>query len=341
MIRFLHRPAAVLAFSLVFFTVLAGAEAAETLPFVTGFETGDTPFYGAGNLDGQGLAGSWSVPEGTAVVQTGLVARGAQAVELQSESSAEVAVSASNNVVWTDVYLRTGGSAHAPALPSRPATSVLFFSATNGLLALDGDGVGGGMFVSVIGSFPSGQFARVSLRQDYAAQTYDVWVNDTEEATNLGFMDNTLTSLSSVQIDSEGQSYVDDLSVTVEGIDTDTDSDLLVDLDELKFYETIPTDPDSDGDRMKDGEEVFVGTSATDSNDVYQVSVSSGTSQIDVHFDTIPNRLYDVQVLADLPSGGWSNDPAHENIVGDGSEKQRTIDGSGPGQNLRVVIRPQ
>ena len=337
-IRYLDITATVFVCALIFGWVSPGTKATETLPFLTGFETGDTPSYSAGGLDGQGTGGSWSVPVGTVEVQTGLVARGSQAVEFQSGSSAEVAVSASNNVVWTDLYLRTDGSTNAPAVPGEPATSVLFFSATNGLLALDGDGVGGGSFVSVVGSFPSGQYARVSVRQDYGAQTYDVWVNDTQEATSLGFLDNTLTAVSGVEVESDSQSYLDDLSVTTEGLDADADLDHLADLDELKLYGTLPNDPDSDGDLMIDGEEVFVGTSATDSNDVYTVNVAAGAGQVDVSFDTIPDRLYDVQVLAELPAGGWSN--AYENIAGDGTEMQRTIDSSGAGQNVRVAVKP-
>ena len=58
----------------------------------------------------------------------------------------------------------------------------------------------------------------------------------------------------------------------------------------------------------------------------------------DVSFDTIPSRHYDVQVLADLPAGGWSN--AYENIAGDGTEMQRTIGNSGAGQNIRVLVKP-
>ena len=310
----------------------------ETLPFLTGFETSDTPSYSAGSLAGQGTGGTWSVPAGTVEVKGDVVARGSQAVELQGESSANVAVFASNTVVWTDLYLRTDGSTIPPEVPAGPATSFLFFSAASGLLALNGDGVGGGSFVTVVDSFPCNQFVRVSLRQDYGAHAYDVWVNGAEEATNLGFLDNTVTSMSGVKVESEGQSYLDDLSVTTEGLDADPDMDHLADLDELKFYGTFPNDPDSDGDLMIDGEEVFVGTSATDSNDVYRIDIAAGANQVDVSFDTIPGRLYDVQALADLPAGGWSN--VYENIAGDGTEMQRTIENSGPAENVRVVVRP-
>jgi hypothetical protein len=310
----------------------------ETLPFVTGFETGETPPYSAGSLAGQGTGGTWWAPAGTVEVQGDVVAHGSQAVEFQSESSAAVSVSASNTVVWTDLYLRTDGSTIAPEAPAGPATSFLYFCAGDGLLALDGNGAGGGSFVFVVDSIPIGQFVRISVRQDYGAQTYDVWVNGIEEATNLGFVDNTLQAVSGVTVSSEGRSYMDDLSVTTEGLDADTDTDHLADLDELKFYGTLPTDPDTDGDLMIDGQEVFVGTSATDSNDVYKINVAVESSQVDVSFDTIPGRHYDVQVLADLPAGGWSN--AYENIAGDGTEMQRTIDNSGAGQNIRVSVKP-
>jgi hypothetical protein len=76
-------------------------------------------------------------------------------------------------------------------------------------------------------------------------------------ANGLGFKDNSVDAVRSVEFTSEGTSYIDDLSVTAEGVDIDTDSDNLVDLDELKFYGTSITDPDSDDDHALSLNEIY------------------------------------------------------------------------------------
>ncbi len=314
------------------------AFATETQPFVTGFETTDTPAYTTGNLDGQGTAGSWTVLGGSVNVQTSVVSRGEQAVHANS-GSAEVATSVSNNVVWTDFFIRTSGSANAPAIPADSYSAVLFFDDTGQLQALDGDGSGGGSF-TVITNLPGMQFSRVSIRKDFAAKTYDVWVGGVEAATGYGFKNNDREQVNAVQIVSEDVSYVDDLSVTHEGIDVDTDTDFLVDLDELKFHGTLPTNPDTDGDRMIDGDEVFAMTDPTDENSFLALNVDSvSSSQITVSVQTENGLLYTIQQSTGIVENAWADDPNHTAVPGDGTEQTYPVDFADPASHgIRVSV---
>ena len=315
------------------------AQAGETLPFVSSFEAGENPPYVAGDLNGQGTAGSWTVGEGSAEVQGTLVSRGLQAVALQPRSSAEVAVSTANTVVWTDLYLQTEGSPGSPSIPAETAAAVLFFGEASGIWALDGDGNGGGSFVSVVDPLPTGRFVRVSVRQYFPTSTYNVWIDGQETVSGLGFKDNAVTAVSAVQFDAEGSSYLDDVSVTAWGPDQDTDDDHLVDLDELKFHGTSPINPDSDGDGMKDGEEVFVGFLPNDSQSVFTAGMAPAGGQMEVRFQTVTGRLYAVQQLADLAGAGWTNAPGLDSIAGDGAEKHLAVDNSAPARDFRISVR--
>ena len=315
------------------------AQAGESLPFVTGFEPDDMPAYAAGDLHGQGSGGSWLVTAGAATVQTGGVARGVQAVEVGAGGAAEVLVNGPRNVVWTDVYLSTSGSPGSPEVPADVATSVLFFGETNGLWALDGNGTGTGAFVSVMNPLPTGRYVRVSIRQDYNAHTYDVWVDGTAVASDLGFKENSRTELQRVHFSAGSTSYLDDISVTYQGLDQDADDDYLVDLDEIKFHGTSHTNPDSDGDHSRDGDEVFVGMDPTDPASVFAADLAPSGGQMKVSFQTITGRLYSVQQLPDPRDGGWTNAPGLTDLAGDGSEKHLAVDDTPPSRDFRVSVR--
>ncbi|MEM7396428.1 MAG: hypothetical protein AAF492_29180, partial [Verrucomicrobiota bacterium] len=304
--------------------------AVEGPPFITGFETGGVPPYVTNNLSGQGTAASWSVPAGTANVQTSVVARGNQAVELGSNSVAEVATSVSNNVVWTDLHVWTTGSTQAPTIPSGPASVVLFF-ASNTLWALDGSGTGTGFFVNAYSGLPSNRFVRVSVRKDFLTQTYDVWIDGNPQTNGLGFKDNDRTSVQAVEFVAETNSYLDDLSVTFEGLDTDADADNLADLDEIKFNATDPLNPDTDGDRMLDGDEVCAATIPTDSNSWLQVWLDSiGPSQFNVRVQTELGLSYTVQSNTNVLFDTWLDVAGATNVPGTGGQQSFPVDASVP-----------
>jgi hypothetical protein len=255
-----------------------------------------------------------------------------------ADSLAEVSVSASNNVLWTDVFLQTLGSVSEPLVPTGKASSIVFCNASNGIWALDGNGNGGGSYVSVLDPLPTGQFVRVSIRQDFSANEYDVWIDGTPLAAGLGFKDDDVEQINTVELASEGTSYLDDLSVTTEGLDVDTDSDGLADLDEMKLHGTSLTNPDSDSDRMGDGDEVFAGTSPTDAGSLLEAALDLAGGQLEVSVETVSGRLYTIQSVIDPTAGAWQDVAGLVNLPGDGTVQSFVVDGSGGTTTFRVQV---
>ena len=314
------------------------AVAVETSPYVTGFESDETPGFALGDLNGQGTGGSWAVSEGAASVQGATVARGAQAVESGEGSVIDVALDGAANVIWVDAFVKTSGSADAPTVPAEVRSSVLFFSSSSGILALDGDGGGSGEYVTVVGAFPTGEFIRVSIRQDYTAKTYDVWVNGVSFATDLGFKDSSVTQLNGAQRRSAAVSYLDDFSATEWGLGADADGDGLIDLDEVKFYGTDPELPDTDGDGSDDPDELIAGTDATDPASFFQVGIEPGAGGPYVTVPTITGRVYTLQRKDGPADGTWQDVPAFTDVAGDDTLQGYTDTDGMTGQVYRGIV---
>ncbi len=312
--------------------------AAEALPFLTSFESTDAPPYAAGDIDGQGSGGSWTVHAGAVAVDATTPSLGAQSVEMGADSFVEVAVNASNNVIWTDVFLQTQGSVSAPLVPTGKASSVVFCNASNGIWALDGNGAGGGSYVSVLDPLRTNQFVRVSIRLDFTANIYDVWIDGAPLATGLGFKDDDVDAINAVELASEGTSYFDDISVTTEGLDTDTDTDGLADLDEMKLYGTSISDPDSDDDQMEDGDEVFAGTSPTDSASLLEAALNLVGGQLEVSVETVGGRLYTIQSVLDPSAGPWQDVLGLVDLPGDGTLQNYAVGGIDGTTTFRVKV---
>jgi hypothetical protein len=109
------------------------------------------------------------------------------------------------------------------------------------------------------------------------------------------------TELQRIHFEAGTTSCLDDISVTHQGLDNDADNDHLSDLDEMKLHDTDPSDPDTDGDQMIDGDELFAGFSPNDSASVFRAALSPSGSQLNVSFQTITGRTYAVEQLTDLP----------------------------------------
>lgn len=101
-----------------------------------------------------------------------------------------------------------------------------------------------------------GTWVRLSVRHDYAAQTWSVWIDDVRYAQDLGFRD-TVPAFSHLQFDQ--LNALDDVSVgATEPAVLDNDGDGLTNAQEL----TLGTDPenaDTSGDGMGDGDKVQFG----------------------------------------------------------------------------------
>ncbi len=271
---------------------------------MTGFESSDG--FSLGNLDGQG---DWFVETGTSVVQNAESMYGTQAVRLDPGATIGVPISGGGSVVWIDAFVRTGGTTNVPSLAAMgERSSVVYFGSSDGVQPLDGDGSGSGVFLTLSppATLSPTEWRRITLRQDYTAHTWDLYIDGSLRASGLGFKDNTISSLSGLRQYSEETAYLDAVSATTVGLTDDSDSDQLSDLDEVKIYGTDPNRPDSDSDGKLDGDEVAAGTSPTDPDSRFHASVAYSDTQVSVQFSTVSGKQYTVEWTDDLVAGSWT-----------------------------------
>jgi len=254
------------------------------LPFTETFEPAAVT---VGELSGQN---NWDVNlPGVAIVQTNEVFSGLQALRLANQSEANgIPVirhlfANAPAVVWLDIRQK----AFAAAVPvETPDGAVAFLLNDNGHLVVhDGLQPEGQRWVALTNApaIPHGEWVRITIRADYAAQTWLACINGRLLADNLGF---ATPQERFTAIDIEGQSAVmDNIHVGTEqpsalatvpgniipddwyrqhfgslGTDTgDPDADGLTNLQEYHLG-TAPVNPDTDGDDFSDGHEVSVGS---------------------------------------------------------------------------------
>jgi hypothetical protein len=299
------------------------------LLYATGFEPDEQHPYLAGNLAGQGAAGLWTVSQGTAVVQQATRAHGLQAVQA-GDGIIDASLLATQQVLWVDAFFLESGMTNPPVVPTNAASSLLYFTATNGIVALDGNGSGGGTFVQVVPTYPTNVFVRVTVRNDYVSKRYDVWVDGVQRRAGLGFKNNTVLTFSGARRRSVATSYMDDFSVSTWGLDADSDGDGLVDLDEAKFYGSYPLLADSDGDGALDSQEIRAGTDPGDPASVFALALALDPQKnVRIQVPTITGLQYTLQRSMALGTGNWEGVANATNFPGDGTIKEflQTPDG--------------
>lgn len=297
--------------------------------YATGFEPDEANPYSPGNLAGQGAPGVWSVSQGSATIQQATRARGLQAVQA-GDCIIDASLITTQSVVWVDAFFMESGLTNAPIAPSNAASSLLYFSSALGILAFDGDGVGGGKFEPIAPSFPTNVFVRVTIRNDYVNKRYDVWIDGMQRRAGLGFKDNSVTKFSGARRRAGAASYLDDFSVSLWGLDADSDGDGLVDLDEAKFYGSYPLLADSDGDGALDGQELRAGTDPGDPASLFALKLGLDAQRnVGVKVPTITGRQYTLQRRTALGTGNWLDVSSATNFPGDGTVKEflQTPDG--------------
>lgn len=306
--------------------------------YATGFEPDERDPFSPGQLHGQDPRGIWRVSQGTAVVQRQTTAHGLQAVQA-GECTIEIALTNASDVLWVDGFFMESGSTNPPILPTNILSSVVYFSATQGILALDGDGQGHGQFVQVVPEFAHDQFVRITVRNDYAARTYDLWIDGLLRRAGLGFKDNSVSKFSGAQRRSHHANYLDDFSVSIWGLDRDSDGDGLVDLDEAKFYGSYPLLADSDRDGASDSQELLAGTDPADQDSVFALRIQlDPQQQTEIRIPTITGRQYTLQRRHLQSQGNWEDMPGASNIPGDGQEKVFLETSDGQNYFYRGVI---
>ena len=201
----------------ILMALVVGASFASPVLVEADFDSGS---YTVGDLDGQN---GWQVVQGSGVqVQAGVVDEGDQAVSLPTNSVIELDQTAPDeNVVWTRASYRGPGTTAAADYPtSDPASAIVHFSAGDevapgvngpGIFFADGNADGSTPTWVAAPDFTtinSDVFYEITIRQDYASQTYDVWINGMLEGSDLGFRDN-VTELNGFRVYSGSTSYLD------------------------------------------------------------------------------------------------------------------------------------
>ncbi|MDP6891715.1 MAG: hypothetical protein QF731_00935 [Verrucomicrobiota bacterium] len=287
------------------------------LIYSTGFEPTESLAFLPGKIMSQ--IGPWRVANGRAEVQEGVVAHGGQAVRT-GDCIIEMTLESTELVLWADAFIQDPGINQKLEIPEGKASSVLFFH-DGKLIALDGNGSGGGAFKTVAKLF-SDRFMRLTIRTDYQAKRFDVWVDGQSASAELGFKDNSVTSFHGAKRLAGANSYLDDFSLSTWGIDRDSDNDGLNDLDEAKFYGSYPLLADSDRDGASDALEISSGTRPDDPSSVFALNIGvTARGEAKLNIPTLTGLEYTLQRRAMFGQGRWKNISGFENVKGDGSVK--------------------
>jgi chitodextrinase len=270
-----------------------------SLPYTADFESSGG--YVAGSLNQQQ---GWSVSAGAARITTADAAHGGQSLMLEAGAIAglaeqELGIDGSNpSVIFADLFARPAAGADVAATTrfDFDAARVAFVLAgTSGrFTVLDGDGAGEGAWkalfpdIAISADRTALAWQRVTVRLNYAAKTWDFYLNGHLLAADLRFRIASASSFSGVSFQGHPAANVtlDDLYAGVENpLFTDAESDGMDDaweiahgldptiddrnadpdhdgLTNIQEY-LLATDPqaaDTDADGLTDGQEQMLGT---------------------------------------------------------------------------------
>jgi hypothetical protein len=282
-------------------------ETLTALPFAERFES-DT--VSLGPLHGQH---NWVVnPTDGATVQTSEVFEGTRALRIEGTNDSSVAVSQSftstPQTVWLDLRSKVAGAAVPGSIPD--AASVFFFNDVGQLVVCDGARPAGSQWVTLTNPAPrqAGTWARLTASADYVLQTWSLYLDGTNVASNLGFAvpQKRLTCLSM-----EGPTaVVDNLTVGyrrpdgIPGSSHAAPDDWYLDhFGTLAYSDT--DDPDHDG--MSNLAEYLAGTDPTDSTSLLKlteaVTPSANPGEFIIRWQSVTGRVYTLQATTNLMDG--------------------------------------
>jgi len=282
-------------------------ETLTALPFTERFES-DTVSLGL--LHGQH---NWVVnPTNAATVQTGEVFEGARALQIEGTNDSSVAVSqvftSTPQTVWLDLRLKVAGAATPGSMPD--AASVFFFNNDGRLVVCDGMQPAGPQWITLSNTAPRqvGSWARLTARADYALQTWSLYLDGTNVASNLGF---AAPQKRPICLSAEGPTGVlDSLYVGaarpdgIPGSSNTAPDDWYLDyFGTLAYGDT--DDPDHDG--MNNLAEYLAGTNPNDITSLLELTDALTTpatpGKFIVRWQSATGRVYIVKVATNLMTG--------------------------------------
>jgi hypothetical protein len=194
---------------------LAGAVTAATIPFSDGFETNSA----GDDLDAVEGASGWETTDGVggsavsgrAIVQTTVKSAGANGVILTNGTLANDFSTAGLSNVWTSFDIQPVFHEGTPTPPDSATVAFYFFSNGN-IRAFNGQ------TISNLGNttISTSAFNSVTIRSDYGAATYDLYLGGSQVASGLGFYSNLTTSYDELIIDQDEitqPAYLDEADV--------------------------------------------------------------------------------------------------------------------------------
>jgi hypothetical protein len=265
-----------------------------TIPFLTGFESSDN--YVVGALDGQL---GWTATGAVTVTNTSS-ASGAQSALLSGATTPATLTRtfpthAANPIVFTDFSWKLRAGADESSSPKfsvlNAAQIAVVQSGSTGLVRVfNGNGSGSGTWqvtpasVSLDANGVTTSWVRITLRLDYTARKYDLYVNGVLAAININFTTYTQNTIGSwtftghasastsvddvfavfedpVAVDTDRDGMPDSwetprgLNATVNDRDGDLDGDGVTNIAEY-FLGTNPNNADSNGNGIPDGQEI-------------------------------------------------------------------------------------
>lgn len=157
-------------------------------------------------------------------------------------------------VVWMDIQVKPTFSRETPEVAEYVGV-VYYFDANGRIVAFDGSGDGSGLWMALDGPVANG-WRRVTVKADYQAQSYDVYVNGERLGVGLGF---AYRQPFMSKFEARGLTLPDDVSISaVEPSGLDDDRDGIDNATELLFG-TNPNAFDTDGDGLSDALEILWG----------------------------------------------------------------------------------
>ena len=234
-----------------------------------GFEE---PEFKVGNIHGQR---GWSVEQGKAEIVEGQAHRGQRALKLfpaDPFSQAKLSLAAPeppSTVMFVDFYVRPVAAAQTETgdMLDIDGARIGFFRDPNdrkmgALWVFHGDGAGGGRWLetglrlAIDGnSGIAAEWARLTVREDFARQVWDLRLDGALAGANLGFQESQVPHAQAYIImgDATEAVFLDDLGIDrLNPLGLDSDSDGFADADEKKagsnpLFDDRDEDPDGDG----------------------------------------------------------------------------------------------
>lgn len=164
-----------------------------------------------GNLDGQL---EWTVKQGKAEVWEQDVYSGLQSAHVEPDSEVEAEFIVHPEIQTFTAWLKAVPS-QEPDMPSSGRSAVVYYDEDEGIMGLDGDGAGNGLWVgSGIRPVP-GTWFKLQIHQNFTNKTWSASINDQIVFRDLGFHSNHIRSLSCVIVNSPpaGSALIDQLTL--------------------------------------------------------------------------------------------------------------------------------